>query len=263
MCLGLGLLSLLPIITVPFLVTNCSSSSISSNETKESEINDIENNDTKDNENGNNNSKNENENTQNIENSFNWTKGNNDQNLSETQLKNRLNRFNEVKVKYDEFIKLKNEKNQNKMLSLLNSLPEINSDEKKSLLQALSYINNLNDLHECNESIIDLYKEKNIEYCFISYSEYQNKIEKLWNKNNNQNDFEKQKSYYEFLINNAFSLPSFGYIVVSILLNNELVKDEAKTHRHDLKSIYEKLIETYDGNAKSEIELYKDWIPNN
>ena len=91
---GFGLLTLIPVVAVPFLVTNCSSRTISNNESKENETRDIENNDIKTNE---------------ELNSINWDEGTNTKELSDIQKTNQKTRINDVTNLYNEYKNLSDE----------------------------------------------------------------------------------------------------------------------------------------------------------
>ena len=252
---SLGILSLLPIIAIPVFATNCATPSTLKNESKEDKIKDIENNESEIDINDSNDKNNLKENN-NI-----WVNGTNNLKLSSEQTKNKENRFNDISNLYNEFIELKKdkEKNRSKIKSILGRFPEFDYDLEKTLIQAIKITEDLDELHSYNETIENIYINNKVDYCFISYSEYKNKLENLWNKDStNQNDFEKEKNFYEFLVYNAFFIMTFGYNTLSAIITNEMNQED----KNDLNYL-NKMIENYDGNSRNELDQYKNLLLKN
>lgn len=242
---GFGLLTLIPVVAVPFLVTNCSSRTISNNESKENETRDIENNDIKTNE---------------ELNSINWDEGTNTKELSDIQKTNQKTRINDVTNLYNEY---KNLTDESKIKQAINDIStKINFDIDDELYTKISSDQSPENLNNLKNEIIEVYKNNKIEYCFINFSEYKNKIETWWNKFQKIENFEtsesvREWSYYGFLLFNAYNIPSYGYLILNTLLNDKLPENKDFNYIKEVKKDFDNLLKIYDNNAKNELNKYE------
>lgn len=240
-------LALFSVVVVPFVTTNCSITSSNNSSSTDNQM---------------------------------WEEGTNTSNMSESQQNERTDRFNNFLSLYNEYTSWNMTSNSEQVNSTLSSLDEklkSNSTETKNLITSINETQNQNQLKQYKSKITLLYKDNDLEYCFISYQDFlDNYIDEIQGTNEIViSDFQKGQLYYAFLVKTVEILSNFGNQILDAYLydltktSSDNTNNESDSNKglyitmSDVKIQYDYYINIFQGNSETELGQYGPYITSN